>query len=211
MQGGFQCLGYFNWTICSALSHFCSINFPTFSLSYGGAHSYYPRGPIRRKGIPQTQKQRMRAWGNPTRAFELHHVLSQFCSTAWGVFKIPCMWPGRELWVAGGRRGGNEWDRTTPEDTEEQFQCRRIRPADCRPSSVATAAPILPRCILGNTKSVGFRVMQAIMRPPPLSLSLSPSNLQLRSRSNRTFIHLSCGRSVGRSASSSPLRTRPSK
>ena len=111
-----------------------------------------------------------------------------------GVFKIPCMWPGRELWVAGGRHGGNEWDRTTPEDTEEQFQCRcrRIRPA-------ATAAPILPRCILGNTKSVGFRVMQAIMRPPP-SPSLSPSSsyLQLRSRSNRTFIHLSCGRSLGR-------------
>ena len=28
---------------------FCSDNFPTFSLSYWGAHSYYPRGPIMRE------------------------------------------------------------------------------------------------------------------------------------------------------------------
>ena len=43
---GFQCLGHSNWTICSPLSPFCSENFPTFSLSYWGAHSYYPRGLI---------------------------------------------------------------------------------------------------------------------------------------------------------------------
>ena len=43
---GFQCLGHSNWTICSPLSPFCSEIFPTFSLSYWGAHSYYPRGLI---------------------------------------------------------------------------------------------------------------------------------------------------------------------
>ena len=41
---GFQCLGPSNWTICSPLSQFCPEHFPTFSLSYWGAHSYYPRG-----------------------------------------------------------------------------------------------------------------------------------------------------------------------
>ena len=112
-----------------------------------------------------------------------------------GVFKIPCMWPGRELWVAGGRRGGNEWDRTTPEDTEEQFQCRcrRIRPA-------ATAAPILPRCILGNTKSVGFRVMQAIMRPPPspsLSLALQSTITEPFQPHLHSFVVRSLARSLG--------------
>ena len=44
--GGFQCLGHSNWTICSPLSPFCSEIFPTFSLSYWGANSYYPRGLI---------------------------------------------------------------------------------------------------------------------------------------------------------------------
>ena len=43
---GFECLGHSNWTICSPLSPFCSEIFPTFSLSYWGAHSYYPRGLI---------------------------------------------------------------------------------------------------------------------------------------------------------------------
>ena len=47
---GFHCLGHKNWTICSPLSHFCSEIFPTFSVSYWGAHSYYPRGLIMRKG-----------------------------------------------------------------------------------------------------------------------------------------------------------------
>ena len=41
---GIQCLGPSNWTICSPLSPFCSEIFPTFSLSYWGANSYYPRG-----------------------------------------------------------------------------------------------------------------------------------------------------------------------
>ena len=43
---GFQCLGPSNWTICSPLSQFCSDIFQTFSLSYWGANSYYPRGLI---------------------------------------------------------------------------------------------------------------------------------------------------------------------
>ena len=40
---GFQCLGHSSWTICSPLSLFCSENFPTFSLLYWEANSYYPR------------------------------------------------------------------------------------------------------------------------------------------------------------------------
>ena len=47
---GFGCLGHSNWTICSPLSPFCFGNFPTFSLSYWGANSYYPREPIMGKG-----------------------------------------------------------------------------------------------------------------------------------------------------------------
>ena len=41
---GFQCLGYSTWTMCSLFSWICSPNFPTFSLSYCEANSYYPRG-----------------------------------------------------------------------------------------------------------------------------------------------------------------------
>ena len=48
--GGFQCLGHSNGTICSLLSPICSENFTTFPLSYWGAHSYYPRGPIMGNG-----------------------------------------------------------------------------------------------------------------------------------------------------------------
>ena len=43
---GIECLGHSNWTICSPLSHFCPEIFSTFSLSYWGANSYYPRGLI---------------------------------------------------------------------------------------------------------------------------------------------------------------------
>ena len=38
--------GLSNWTICSPFSPFCSKNFPSFSPSYWGAISYYPRWPI---------------------------------------------------------------------------------------------------------------------------------------------------------------------
>ena len=44
--GGFKCLGHSNWTICIPLDPFCSENFPSFSLSYWEANSYYPRGTI---------------------------------------------------------------------------------------------------------------------------------------------------------------------
>ena len=40
---GFLCFGHPNWTICSMLSCICSKKFPTFSLSYWRANSYYPR------------------------------------------------------------------------------------------------------------------------------------------------------------------------
>ena len=46
----FMCLGHSNWAICSLLNHFCSPNFPTFSLSSWESNSYYPRGLIMRKG-----------------------------------------------------------------------------------------------------------------------------------------------------------------
>ena len=47
---GFQCLGHSSWIICTLLSQSCFPKFSLFSLSYWGAHSYYPRGPIMRKG-----------------------------------------------------------------------------------------------------------------------------------------------------------------
>ena len=47
---GFLCCGHSNWTIRSPLSPFCCEIFPTFSLSYWGALSYYPRGLIMGKG-----------------------------------------------------------------------------------------------------------------------------------------------------------------
>ena len=47
---GFQRMGQSNWTISSLLSLFCRGKFTTFPLSYWGAHSYYPRRPIIRKG-----------------------------------------------------------------------------------------------------------------------------------------------------------------
>ena len=53
---GFHCLGHSNWTICSLLSPFFSENFSTFPLSYWGANSYYPRGPIIRKGSSSNSK-----------------------------------------------------------------------------------------------------------------------------------------------------------
>ena len=55
---GFQLLGHPNWTKCSPLSQFCSGNFATFSLSYWGANSYYPRGPIMGKGNSPNSKKK---------------------------------------------------------------------------------------------------------------------------------------------------------
>ena len=51
---GFLYLGHSNWTICSLLSWFCSLNFPTSSSSYWGAHFLLPqRGENEKKGITQ--------------------------------------------------------------------------------------------------------------------------------------------------------------
>ena len=44
-------MGHSNWTNCILLSHFCSPNFPTFSLLYWESNFYYPRGLIMRKGV----------------------------------------------------------------------------------------------------------------------------------------------------------------
>ena len=71
---GFQCLGHSNWISCSPLSQFCSGKFSTFSISYWGSNSYYPRGLIMGVGriSPFPIWMRLRgfsAWGIQTRAF----------------------------------------------------------------------------------------------------------------------------------------------
>ena len=71
---GFQCLGHSNWTICSPLSPFCSEIFPTFSLSYWGAHSYYPRGPIMRKGNSPNSRYGWNSGVSVPGAFKLDHL-----------------------------------------------------------------------------------------------------------------------------------------
>ena len=71
---GFQCLGHSNWTICRPLSPFCSEIFSTFSLSYWGAHSYYPRGPIMGKGNSPSSQYGW-DWGvSLPGAFKLDHL-----------------------------------------------------------------------------------------------------------------------------------------
>ena len=71
---GFECLGHSNWTICSPLSHFCSEIFPTFSLSYWGAHSYYPRGLIMRKGNSPNSRNGWDRGVSVPGAFKLDHL-----------------------------------------------------------------------------------------------------------------------------------------
>ena len=71
---GFRLLGHPNWTKCSPLSQFCSGNFATFSLSYWGANSYYPRGLILGVGrishLPIWMTERgLSAWGIQTGPF----------------------------------------------------------------------------------------------------------------------------------------------
>ena len=73
----FECLGHSNWTICSTLSPFCSKIFQTFSSSYWGAKSYYPRGLILGVGrishLPIWMRQRgLSAWGIQTGPFAAH-------------------------------------------------------------------------------------------------------------------------------------------
>ena len=71
---GFQCLGHSNWTICSPLSPFCPRKFSTFSLSYWEANSYYPRGPIWRKGNSSNFKIGWDRGVSVPGAFKLDHL-----------------------------------------------------------------------------------------------------------------------------------------
>ena len=71
---GFQCLRHSNWIVCSPLSPFCSEKFPTFSVSYWGANSYYPRGLIMEKGISPNSQYGW-DWGvSVPGAFKLDHL-----------------------------------------------------------------------------------------------------------------------------------------
>ena len=71
---GFQCLGHSNWTTCSPLSQFCPEHFQTFSLSYWGAHSYYPRGLIMRKGNSPNSRNGWDRGVSVPGAFKLDHL-----------------------------------------------------------------------------------------------------------------------------------------
>ena len=71
---GFECLGHSNQTICSPLSPFCSGNFQFVSPLYWEANSYYPRGPIVRKGsFPNSKSEWDRGFSLPG-AFNLDHL-----------------------------------------------------------------------------------------------------------------------------------------
>ena len=70
----FMSPGHSNWTNCSILSQCFSEKFPTFSPSYWGANSYYPRGLIMGVGrishLPIWMTQRgLSAWGIQTGPF----------------------------------------------------------------------------------------------------------------------------------------------
>ena len=70
---GFQCMGHSNWTICRPLHLSNSEIIPSFSPSYWEANSYYPRGPIMRKGDSSKSKNGW-DWGvSVPWAFKLDH------------------------------------------------------------------------------------------------------------------------------------------
>ena len=71
---GCECLGHSNWTICTLLSQFYFPNFTTFSLSYWGAISYYPRRPIMRKGNSPNSKIGWYRGVSVPGAFKLDHL-----------------------------------------------------------------------------------------------------------------------------------------
>ena len=71
---GFHCLGHSNWTICIPLSPFCYRKFPTFSLSYWEANSYYPRGPIMGKGNSSNPKSGWDRGFSVPGTFKLDHL-----------------------------------------------------------------------------------------------------------------------------------------
>ena len=113
---GFGCLGHSNWTICTLLSHFCSPNFPTFSLSCWEANSYYPRGLILRKGnSPNFRNGWDRDPGHSNWA--ICSLLSHFCSLHFATFSLSC-WEANSYNLRGLilRKGNspnfrNGWDR----------------------------------------------------------------------------------------------------
>ena len=74
MTEGFQCLGHSNWTIFIPLNLFCSGNFPSFSLSYWEANSYYPTGPIMGKGDSSNLKSEWDRGFSALGAFKLDHL-----------------------------------------------------------------------------------------------------------------------------------------
>ena len=63
-----------NWTICSLYSPFWSNKFPTFSPSYWGAISYYPRGPIMGKGNSPNSKKEWDSGFSVLGTFKLDHL-----------------------------------------------------------------------------------------------------------------------------------------
>ena len=71
---GKQCLRCPNWTTCSLLGPYYSDDFKTFSLSYWGAHSYYPRGPIMEKGNSPNSRIGWDRWILMPVAFKLDHL-----------------------------------------------------------------------------------------------------------------------------------------
>ena len=71
---GFQCFWHSNWTICSLLSCFCPKQFPTFSLSYWGANSYYPRERKAENGKMEFSQPEWETRNSVALAFKLDHL-----------------------------------------------------------------------------------------------------------------------------------------
>ena len=71
---GFRCLRHSNWNICIPLNPFCSNDFPSFSLSYWEANSYYSRGPIMGKGNSSNPKSEWDRGFSVPGAFKLDHL-----------------------------------------------------------------------------------------------------------------------------------------
>ena len=63
-----------NRTIFSPLRQSCPENFPHFSLSYWGANSYYPRGPIMGKENSHNPRKEWESGFSVLGAFKLDHL-----------------------------------------------------------------------------------------------------------------------------------------
>ena len=105
-RGNFECLGHSHWTICSPSSPSCSQNFPTFSLSYWEANSYYPRGLIIRKGISPNFRNGRDKGISVSGTFKLDHLqLIQpilfwyFCTFYAFILGSPFLLPLRPQWL----------------------------------------------------------------------------------------------------------------